>query len=339
MTVPAVLFDGPDRPLILGETPIANLAPDDVRLDIAACGICGSDLHMAHAPHSFGLSAGAVLGHEFAGQITEVGEDVTDLAIGDRVAVAPIKGCGHCRHCDAGEPAWCADMQLIGGGYAQSATVAARQCRIVPDGVSLADAAMAEPTAVALHAVKRAPLPTGAQVLVLGAGPIGLLVAFWARRLGAKDVVVADIAPYQKERALSVGATRFEMSDDGLPERLADAGIHPEVVYECVGREGLIDRAVALVRPRGAVVGIGLCVNTDRFDSFAALHKEVTIYMSAFFHMPEFEIALDALTEAQGAHPLKLVTDRVALESVPETFTSLNQKSLACKTLICPVHS
>ncbi len=336
MSIKAVMFDGADKPLVVGSAAIPNLAPDEVRIEIAACGICGSDLHMAHAPESFGLSAGAVLGHEFAGRISEIGDDVTNLTVGDRVAVAPIRGCGDCRFCEAGEPAWCRDMALIGGGYAESAAVAARQCRLVPDDVSLTDAALAEPAAVALHAVQRRPLRPGAQVLVLGAGPIGLLVAFWARRMGATDVVVADISSHQKNRALEMGATRFEKSDDGLQERLAADGIFPSVVYECVGRKGLIDRAVALVRPRGTVVGVGLCVEPDNFDGFAALHKEVAIFMSAFFHMAEFEVALDALREGQGAHPATLVTDRVGLDAVPEAFNALYQKSATCKTLICP---
>lgn len=115
MSMRAVVFDGADRPLVLDEKPEANLAPDEVRIDIAACGICGSDLHMAHAPESFGLSPGSVLGHEFAGTVCERGSEVTSLQVGDRVAVAPIRGCGNCRDCAAGEPAWCKDMSLIGG--------------------------------------------------------------------------------------------------------------------------------------------------------------------------------------------------------------------------------
>ena len=238
MSARAVVFNGVDRPLTIAKVPTRALAPDEVRLDIAACGICGSDLHMAHAPQTFGLSEGDVLDHEFAGTISELGTEVSDLAIGDRVAASPIRGCGRCDLCRSGEPAWCPDMSLGGGGYAETAVVTARQCRRVPEGVSLADAALAEPAAVALHAVMRAPFKPGARVLVLGAGPIGLLVAYWARRFGALDVVVADIVTNQAERAKSIGATRFEISDDSLAQRLEDKGGLPEIVYECVGKPG-----------------------------------------------------------------------------------------------------
>ncbi|RVV97723.1 Zn-dependent alcohol dehydrogenase [Mesobaculum littorinae] len=336
MSVKAIIFAGADRPLVVGEAPRRNLASDEVRLDIAACGICGSDLHMAHAPETFGITEGSVLGHEFAGTIRELGSEVTEFAVGDRVAVAPLRGCGDCPSCRAGQPAWCAQMALQGGGYAESTVAAARQCRFVPSGVALEDAALAEPTAVALHAVMRRPLRPGARVLVLGAGPIGLLVAFWARRLGAAEVVVADIAPHQKDRALAMGATRFELSDDALAARLEQDGGLPEVVYECVGRKGLIDRAVALVATQGTVVGVGLCVERDSFDGFAALHKEATITMSAFFDMAEFEMALDALSTETGPRPQLLVTDRVPLDATPDAFAALYAKTTACKTMVCP---
>ncbi|SCY95920.1 zinc-dependent alcohol dehydrogenase [Paracoccus tibetensis] len=330
----AVIYQGPDLPLRLSETPGAPLAADEVRLSLAACGICGSDLHMAHAPQTFGIAAGAVLGHEFAGTVSEVGADVTTLEVGQHVAVCPIRGCGACAACRDGEPAWCPQMRLIGGGYAEETVVAARQCRIVPDDVALPDAALAEPCAVALHAVLRARPRPGAHVLILGAGPIGLLVAFWARRMGAAEVVVADIRPDQAGLAATVGATRFEISDNGLADRLAQDGVFPQVVYECVGRPGLIDRAVALVAGRGTVVGVGLCIGPDSWNGFAALHKEVTLVMSAFFSMAEFEMALEALRPGQGAGPQKLITERITLDAAPDTFAKLQAAASGCKTII-----
>ena len=338
MTQSAVVFEAAHLPLKLETVPIAGLGDDEVRVAIAACGICGSDLHMAHAPDTFGVKAGAVLGHEFAGTVVAVGKDVHDLVAGDRVAVAPIRGCGQCDRCRAGEPAWCPDMVLIGGGYAQSAVIAARQCRRIADDVALEDAALAEPAAVALHAVNRVQVKPGARVLVLGAGPIGLLVAFWARRSGAATVIVADLQPHQKDRALQIGATHFEISDKDLSARLLAKNIVPDIVFECVGRPGMIDRAVSLVAQRGHVVGVGLCVEPDTWSNFAALHKEVTIHMSAFFDMHEFEAALDALRPAQSKLIQSLVTSRIDLGSVPMSFAALYDRTSQCKVLICMEH-
>lgn len=125
----AAFFGGVGQPLRIGQMSDPTPADDQVILRIAACGICGSDLHITTDPATFGIQAGTVLGHEFAGKIVARGADVTSLRIGDNVAVSPIFGCGLCPRCMAGDPAWCAQMRLIGGGYAEYVAVTARQCR------------------------------------------------------------------------------------------------------------------------------------------------------------------------------------------------------------------
>lgn len=331
----AALFDTVGRPLRIDEVADPEPAADEVLLRVSACGICGSDLHMTEDPAVFGVGQGTVLGHEFAGEVVETGADVANLRPGDRVAVAPMRGCGKCARCLAGQPAWCSEMVLIGGGYAELAAVAARQCRKLPDDVSLSDGALAEPTSIGLHAVMRSQLRPGERVLVLGAGPIGLLVAFWARRFGASHVIVADINEHQKGRALSVGATGFALSGPTLAEQYADlAGGAPDIVYECVGKKGIIDFAIEQVAVHGRVIGIGLCVGGDQWDPFAAIHKEASIVMSAFFDMHEFALALDALASQGPYRPQSLVTERIDLSKVPDSFEALRKRTSQCKVLI-----
>ncbi|WP_163269382.1 zinc-dependent alcohol dehydrogenase [Chelativorans alearense] len=331
----AALFDTVGRPLRIDGVDDPRPGADEVLLKIAACGICGSDLHMTEDPATFGIGQGAVLGHEFAGEIVELGADVTGLAKGDRVAVAPVWGCGHCARCRAGDPAWCAEMKLIGGGYAEFSAVAARQCRKLPEGVPLLEGALAEPTAIGLHSVMRSGLKPGDTVLILGAGPIGLLVAFWARRMGARHVVVADLNDYQKERAEALGATGFAISGPGLADAFQDmAGGPPDIVFECVGKKGLIDFSCRLARVHGTVVGVGLCVGGDEWDPFAVLSKELTIVMAAFFDMHEFALALDALASQGPFRPQNLITDRIGLSDVPEAFEALRRRTTQCKVLI-----
>jgi (R,R)-butanediol dehydrogenase/meso-butanediol dehydrogenase/diacetyl reductase len=289
---------------------------------------------MTEDPATFGLSEGFVLGHEFAGEILRCGSAVTGLRPGDRVAVAPMRGCGRCESCRRGEPAWCPDMRLIGGGYAEFATVAARQCCLLPDDLPTAEGALAEPVAVGLHAVMRSGLKPGDNVLVLGAGPIGLLVAFWARRLGARHVVVADLNRHQEERALAVGATGFTLSGTGLAAEIRGSmGGLPDIVFECVGKRGLIDFACQLVRVHGTVVGVGLCVGGDEWDPFAALSKEIQVVFAAFFSMAEFATALEALGTGKF-RPQALVTGRIGFGAVPETFEALRRRTTQCKVLI-----
>lgn len=330
----AVLFEATGEPLRIDDIAVPEPAEDEVLLKIAACGICGSDLHMTEDPTTFGLKQYDVLGHEFAGEIVAAGSAVTGLKPGDRVAVAPMRGCGHCESCRRGEPAWCAEMRLIGGGYAEFTTVAARQCRILPDDLPKAEGALAEPVAVALHCVMRSGLKPGERVLILGAGPIGLLVAFWARRYGARDVIVADINRHQEDRAAAIGATGFALSGPGLADEFRTlTGGSPDIVFECVGKRGLIDFACRLVRTHGTVVGVGLCVGGDDWDPFAALSKEIKVVFAVFFNMAEFETALGALGPGRF-RPQALITDTIGFRDVPETFEGLKRRTTQCKVLI-----
>jgi (R,R)-butanediol dehydrogenase/meso-butanediol dehydrogenase/diacetyl reductase len=171
---------------------------------------------------------------------------------------------------------------------------------------------------------------------VLGAGPIGLATAFWAKRMGAAKVAIQDIADYQKGRALEMGADVFVV-DPADPIRSAERALggKADIVFECVGVPGLIAQAVEQVRPRGTILLLGLCTQPDTFNSFAMLSKEVRLVTSAFFTTPEYEAALAAL-ESGALEPRALVTDTIVLADTPEVFESLKRRSGQCKVLIAP---
>jgi (R,R)-butanediol dehydrogenase/meso-butanediol dehydrogenase/diacetyl reductase len=310
-------------------------AEHEVVLSVARCGICGSDLHMAQE-HAYGAQDGDVFGHEFAGEVVAVGRKVEKFVLKDLVAVMPFKSCGHCAECQAGNPAWCSTMKLQSGGYAQYAAVHERQCFALPRTVSLADGAIVEPLAVALHGVRLAQLVPGDRVLVLGAGPIGLAVAFWARRMGAKVVVVQDITDAQHQRALRMGATGF-VSDSVEPVLASHKALGgpADVVFECVGAPGLIMQAIEQVVPRGRVVLLGLCRAIDNIVPFAIVRKEVRLLPSVFFHPTEYEAALDMLL-CGAVEPGYLVSDTVGIAQAPDIFESLKSRTTQCKVLIDP---
>ena len=333
----AAIFQALGRPLVVSEVKDPTPKRDEVLLRICRCGICGSDLHMTAEP-VFGISSGYVLGHEMSGEVIEAGPDA-GLKPGDQVSVAPLRGCGHCAACLAGEPAWCASMQLIGGGYAQYAAIAGRQCRRLPTNISAADGALAEPLAVALHGVQRSGMKSGDRVLIVGAGAIGLAIAFWARRLGANEVILADLHSLQAERARALGATAFFLSEADLNRRVQErCPGGPDIVFECVGKPGLIDLCVSLVRPRGKVAVLGLCTAPDHMDLFRAISKEVDILMSVFFDMHEFGRAIETLAKGQYP-PQRLISDTIGLDSVPTVFESLRTRTTQCKILIDPFAS
>jgi (R,R)-butanediol dehydrogenase/meso-butanediol dehydrogenase/diacetyl reductase len=331
----AAVFHGLDQPLAIENVPDPVPAPDEIAVKVGRCGICGSDLHMTRES-LFGLKPGAVLGHEFAGEIVELGKDVAGFKLGDRVAVAPLRGCGTCASCLAGEPSWCLRMALQGGGYAEYATATARQCAALPEGTSLADGALVEPLAVALHGVALSGLTAGARVLVMGAGPIGLGVAFWARRLGAGRVVVCDLFDLQSGLAHQMGASGFVKADGEAVHNVhAALGGAPDIVFECVGRPGVLAQALEHVRPRGTIVMLGLCTSPDSFVPFAAVQKEVRFQTSAFFYMREFQAALNVF-EAEQASPRAMVTDTVPLAAMPEVFEGLRRRTHQCKVMVQP---
>lgn len=331
----AVTFQALHTPLSFDTLPDPTPEADQVVIRVGRCGICGSDLHMTEDA-AYGCKRGDVLGHEFAGEVVALGREAKGLRTGDLVSVIPLMSCGRCDHCRKGEVQWCAHFGLQGGGYAEYAVTRPHQCIRLPADLSLADGAIIEPLAVALHGVNLSGMQPKDKVLILGAGPIGLAVAFWAKRMGAGQVAIQDIADFQEQRALGMGADLFVV-DPQDPVRSAERGLDgkADIVFECVGIPGLIDQAVQQVRNRGTILLLGLCTQPDPINSFAMLSKEVRLVTSAFFTVPEYEAALDAL--ARGAiEPRLLVTDTISLAETPEVFETLKRRTTQCKVLIAP---
>jgi (R,R)-butanediol dehydrogenase/meso-butanediol dehydrogenase/diacetyl reductase len=331
----AAVFRALNQPLSIEEVAEPCPSANEVVIRVGRCGICGSDLHMTREP-AFGIASGTVLGHEFAGEVVEVGSAAVGLKSGDPVAVAPIRGCGYCPCCRNGEPAWCTQMSLQGGGFGQYALATDRQCLKLPATTSIEEGALVEPLAVALHGVALSGLKAGDRVLIMGAGPIGLAVAFWARRHGATRIAVSDLNTFQSKLALQVGATSFVQStSDVIATVKAALGGPPDVVFECVGRPGVLAEALEHVRPRGNIVILGLCTSVDSFVPFRAVSKEVKFITSAFFNVAEYRTALDAL---DGGHSSarSLITDTVPLTRLPAAFEELRQRTSQCKVMVRP---
>jgi (R,R)-butanediol dehydrogenase/meso-butanediol dehydrogenase/diacetyl reductase len=331
----AVTFQALHAPLAFEDIPDPTPGEGELVVKVGRCGICGSDLHMTEDA-AYGCKHGDVLGHEFAGEVVALGKNTTGKKVGDLVSVIPLKSCGTCEYCRKGAVQWCAQFGLQGGGYAEYAVTRPNQCVTLPTDLTLADGAIIEPLAVALHGINLSGLKKGDKVLVLGAGPIGLAVAFWARRYGAGRVAVQDITDWQEKRALDMGADIFVV-DPQNPIESAERGLggKADVVFECVGIPGLIDQAVGQVRAQGTILLLGLCTKPDTLHTFPMLSKEVKLVTSAFFTVPEYEEALAAL-DAGAVEPRLLVTDTISLSDTPEVYESLKRRTEQCKVLIAP---
>ena len=331
----AAVMQGIHRPLNCISVPDPTPGDGELVVRVARCGICGSDLHITEDP-AFGKDAGYILGHEFAGEVVELGRGVQGMSVGDLVSVIPLQSCGTCPTCLAGEVAWCEKFDLQGGGYAEYAVTRPNQCIKLPTALSFADGAIIEPLAVALHGVHMSGMKAGQKVLILGAGPIGLAVAFWAHRAGAAKVVLQDVADYQRERALAMGAHEFVVEPQdpvGSSERAL--GGKADIVFECVGVPGLIAQAVNQVGNRGTILLLGLCTRPDTFNSFAMLSKEIRLITSAFFTRDEYIESLRVL-EAGAVEPREMITGTISLEETPSVFETLRRRTHQCKVLISP---
>jgi (R,R)-butanediol dehydrogenase/meso-butanediol dehydrogenase/diacetyl reductase len=302
-------------------------------IKVSHCGICGSDLHTTEDPF-FKLPSGIILGHELAGEVIETGKDVDRVKVGDQVAVMPIQSCGQCASCLSGEPAWCSTKRLYGGGYAQVTSANQRQLMKLPVNVSARDGSLVEPMAVGLHGVMVSDLKPDARVLIIGAGPVGLAVAFWARRLGAGKVAVTASSMQRAQLAYEMGATHFLDPNDSDAEGVKAAlGGMPDIVYECVGKPGLVQRAVELCRIRGTVVVLGLCSALDSFMPIDVVRKELRVQAAAFFNLREFQACVDML-DSGAVGPRAMITDTVSLDAMPTAFEALRSRTTQCKVLV-----
>jgi (R,R)-butanediol dehydrogenase/meso-butanediol dehydrogenase/diacetyl reductase len=332
----AAVFKALHQPLVVESLPDPTPGPLDVIVKVGRCGICGSDLHITEDA-VFGVPPGVVLGHEYAGEVVEVGRDVQHLKVGDRLAAFPLESCGECGPCRTGFRAWCERGMVVGGGgYGEYSKVAQHQVVRMPAGVSLEDGALVEPLAVALHGVNLSGLRSGARVLVVGAGPIGLATVFWARRMGAGRIACTASSTRRAELAMQMGASAFVApSDDPVGEVNRALGGPPEVVFECVGMPGLIERCVEHCAPRGTVVVVGLCTQPDHFQPFTLVSKEVRIQPSAFYEVRDFETTLDVL-DAGVTTPEAMITDHVSLTALPDAFEALKHRTHQCKVMVNP---
>ena len=324
--------------LRLEDRSIGAPGPGQVRVRIAAGGICGSDLHY-YRHGGFGavrLREPMILGHEVSGIVTALGEDVVGLEEGQLVAVSPSRPCGECRFCRAAQFNHCLNMRFYGsampyphiqGAFREVLVADAAQC-VPADGLTPGEAAMAEPLAVCLHAVRRSGPLLGKQVLVTGCGPIGILTILAARRAGAERIVATDLSGFTLGMAGLAGADRaIEAGSEALSEYEADKGAF-DVHFECSGSVHALRAAVAAIRPGGRIVQLGLGGDMD-LPMQTITAKELSLVGSFRFH-EEFATAVSLMRK--GLVDVKpFITQTFALDDAVAAFECAGDRSLAVK--------
>ncbi|MDB5872420.1 MAG: putative sorbitol dehydrogenase [Ramlibacter sp.] len=332
------------RDLRVEDVPTPEVLAHQMRVRVRFGGICGSDLHYFQ-DGGFGtirVKEPMVLGHEVAGMIEQVGSQVAGFAPGERIAISPSLPCGACHYCQQGLQNHCLDMRYFGsamrtphvqGAFRREIVVEKGQAYKLADTVSDEEGAMAEPLAVALHAVRRAGPLLGKNVLVTGCGPIGALVVVAARHAGASNIVVTDMGDYPLRSALKVGANQalnIAAQPDALQPFTAEKGQF-DVLFEASGNERALRGAFDAVRPRGIIVQVGiggemqLPVNT-------IVAKEFDLRGTFRFH-EEFGIAVDLLNK--GLVDVKpLISATVPYRDAGRAFALAADRSKAMKVLL-----
>jgi (R,R)-butanediol dehydrogenase/meso-butanediol dehydrogenase/diacetyl reductase len=325
--------------------------PGWVRLRVRHAAICGSDAsEFRSGPHGIPLTVPnpanghvgpTIIGHEFVGTVVEAGDGVDPDLVGRDVATGAGVWCGDCRYCAAGRPNLCLDYYTLGiqehGGLADEALVPARTCVVLPDGLSTETAAMAQPLAVALHALSRAHAAPGVTLAVFGAGGIGALAVAGARARGIDTVVAVDTDPQRLESARLLGASHVLRADDpDLVHRIraATGGDGADVVLEASGKQPALDAALASAGRGGRIVAVGIHAQPPTLDLRSLTHRELEL-VGTVAHVCDTDMreAVDLLARHP---PLRDLARRViALEDlVADGLEPLVAGTVGAKTIV-----
>ncbi len=316
------------------ETDVApKVLSGQVKVRFGAGGICGSDLsyYFKGRVGDFQVMEPFCLGHEVSGEVVELGEGATGVKVGDRVAVNPNHPCRHCRSCAVGNGQLCLRMKFFGsaaifphvqGVYKEFLVVEAEQCHVVPPGTDFRVAAMAEPLAVAMHAVRRAGSLVGKKVLITGAGPIGSLVVLAAKRAGAGEITVTDVSAGSLARLGKLGGVAAAVNSATETERVtrwSDNKGSFDVAFECAGVQSAIETCLRSTISGGRVVLVGIPgVPAVSLPINQVVAREVDL-VGAFRFDAEYAMAVRELATG-GIDVSPLLTHSFALQAANEAF-------------------
>lgn len=310
-----------------------------VKIKVKSCGVCGSDLMrvMVNGTYRFPTT----IGHEFAGEIVEIGAGVDTVAVGDRVTVVPMIPCGSCDYCLTGKPHMCDTYNYYGsrcdGAMAEYIVVEAKNCLVLPPNVDFERGAMADPVSVGLHAVRQAgQIHPGQSAVVYGLGAIGFITAQWLKATGCKDVYVVDVAEEKLRLAEKLGATRGfnAMTCDPVAEIQAITGGGVDIAVELAGNKATIVQSVLSLKKSGTAIYCGITYDDVLFPNSAIsaiLRGELTTkgsWNSSLTPLPvnEWKSALDFM-ESGAIQVAPLVTHRFRLEEGQKAFEMMYNRS------------
>ena len=336
MSPSAVLYSGPrDVAAVTLDTPPPG--QNQVQIAVAYTGICGTDLHIYHGDMDSRVHPPGIIGHEMSGTIAVLGANVSGWSVGDRVTVMPLDWCGECPACAVGHTHICHNLTFIGidstGAMQSRWNVHVRTLVRLPNELDLSHAALVEPTAVAVHDVRRAALTAGERVVVVGAGPVGVLIGLVAARFGA-DVLILDLDEYRLDVATKVGL-RAAIPDAGLQPHINawTGGAGANVAFEVSGSADGVSTAVESLAVRGRLIQVGIHAAPREVNLHRFFWRELELLGARLYQRDDFEEAVCLVSE--GAIPADQLISRIEpMESAPDAFAALERADGVMKILI-----
>jgi len=323
----AVWYGGKD--IKIEDAPIPKVKNKEVLVKVKAVSICGSDLH-AYMGVSKRRFPPLVMGHEFSGEVAEIGSNVSGIKEGERVVIEPVLSCGECKACLHGRNNICENIRLIGlhrsGAFAEYVSVPADKCHKLPEKVSFDEASLVEPLAVAVHACNRTSFEKQDKICIIGSGTIGLMTLQVIKLRGAGCIFVTDTLDYKLELAKSLGADKIinAKNQDSLKEVLAEGGA--DAVFEAVGRQKTVQQALSMTKKGGKVTVIGMLEAKMELDMLDVAVKEIEIKGSYGYTSNDFRQALKLISTGE-VKVKPLITHTLPLSDITKGFEILSKEA------------
>ena len=326
-----------DEQISLEELETPKPGEHEVRIAVKWCGVCGTDVHILRGEFPL-WTPPAILGHEYSGVVAEIGSQVSTVSVGDRVTVDPSGAvCGQCGFCRAGQPHFCVQRKILRGAFAEYTSVPEKVVYKIPDEMSFKKAALIEPLSCVLHAIDLAGILPGETILVLGGGPIGLLLTNVLKYSGASLVILSEPLESRRMLAQSMGADiTIDPTKGTLESVVQDVtdGLGPHIVFDAVGLPQTFTASLELVRRGGKCVMVGMSPPNSQvlIRPYTLFWKELTI-LGSHMRLFNYQRTIDLLPRLQVGN---LLTNFYTLETLLETIKAV-ENNRVLKPLVQPV--
>ncbi|MFJ5621345.1 zinc-binding dehydrogenase [Peribacillus loiseleuriae] len=323
----------------VGELAKPVLKENEALIKVAYAGICGTDMMIYSGKHPR-AKAPLAMGHEFSGMIEEINGE-SPFNIGDRVVIEPTISCGKCDACLSGSLHVCKTLKLIGidshGGFAEYVAVPLHRLHTVPNSLSDSHAALAEPVAVGIHTVRRSNVKVGDTVVVLGAGPIGLLIALTAKLAGAGKIFISDISPYRLGKAEEMGFIALDGKQVDVVERVKEDtnGVGADVVFEVAGNSVTAEQMIHVCRTQGQIVVVSVFKQPPTIDLAAMHFRELSLTTTRCYSSADFATAVRMMASGQ-IDVTPLISHELSLEEIEKGFELMTNPEDSLKVLFRP---